>query len=837
MPAAAPPNQQPAPPTPQEFLGDAEAAELLRQRTEFADHSVAGAAAKYFESQLKAPFAIAAVGGYGRRELFPFSDIDLLLLVGAESDLSSVKEPLAEFLRSLWDLGLRISHSVRTVEECGHLHDGNIELHISLLDVRLLCGSASLFGALGEKLKDVYGRHGDAVARSLVEMARLRHDKFNNTVYHLEPNIKEAPGGIRDVHVLRWLAQLLPQHEAIRLSVEELSAPIEFLFALRTFLHLQSRRDNNLLTFELQDESARLLTPAPLAPEEWMRLYYQNARRVFQSCLRGLELAEAQDPSLLRQFRDRRSRLSTTEFTVSRDRIFLRNAADTLSSTSSILRLFTFAGRHGIRLSWDTQRRIQNERDRLTTDFAGHPPAWPAWREFFSQPHTSVALEEMGETGLLAAAIPEWRDIDSLVVRDFYHRYTVDEHTVVAMRVIDDLLARRAGTPARLHALGVPDSDHVILRLAILLHDLGKGTTPGEHVRGSLESATAVMRRLQVPDTFSEAVLFLIEHHLDLSLIMNGRDLEDTATARFLTSRIGTQEDLLRLTLLTYADISAVNPTAMTPWRLEQLWRVYALGAEQLTRELATDRIHHGSTPGSSGPTSPEMVRFLEGFPKRYLRTHTREQIEKHLALEKKSRKGAVGIEIARETGAYLLTVLAGDEPGLFASLCGVLASFGMNIVKAEAASNAEGFVLDLIRFTDPVRTLELNPEEVNRLEWTVECVIKRTLDVVDLLKRRKAVRRPTSEATILPGVRFDNEASDDSTLVDFVGEDRPGLLYDLASAIRENGCNIEVVMIDTEAHKAFDVFYVTRNGAKLDESTKDHLRADLLRAAAPSRQ
>ncbi len=833
MQAAAPENHSPPTATIQDFLRDRDPARLLRERTELADGSVKDATARYLDPKLKVPFALAAVGGYGRRELFPFSDIDLLVLVGGESDLAGVKEPLAEFLRSLWDLGFRVSHSVRTVAECGRLQDGNIELHISLLDVRLLCGDPALFHALAEKLSDVYQRHGTAITRSLVEMARLRHDKFNNTVYHLEPNIKEAPGGLRDVHVLRWLAQLLPQHEAIRLSVQELSAPVDFLFALRAFLHIQSRRDNNLLTFELQDEVARLLPSTPLAPEEWMRLYFQHARRVFQSSLRGLELAEAQDPSLLRQFRDWRSRLSTTEFTVSRDRVFLRNAADTLSSAQSILRLFTFAGHHGIRLSWDTQRRMQNERDRLTSDFENHVPAWAAWRDFLSQPYASVALEEMQETGLLTAAFPEWRDIDSLVVRDFYHRYTVDEHTVVAIRVIDDLLAQRAGTPSRFHGLGVPDSDHVILRLAILLHDLGKGTTPGEHVRGSLQSATAVLRRLQVPQTAADAVLFLIEHHLDLSLIMNGRDLEDTATARFLTSRVGTQEDLLRLTLLTYADISAVNPTAMTPWRLEQLWRVYALGSEQLTRELATDRIHDGS----GDPAPPDLVRFLEGFPKRYLRTHTREEIERHLALEKKSRKEGVGIEITREAGAYLLTVLAHDEPGLFASLCGALASFGMDIVKAEAAANAEGFILDLIRFTDPVRTLELNPEEVNRLQWTVECVVRRSIDVADLLKRRRAVRRPTSEATIVPSVRFDNEASDASTLVDFVGEDRPGLLYDLACAFRVNGCNIEVVMIDTEAHKAIDVFYVTRNGGKLDETVEDRLRADLLRAASPARQ
>jgi [protein-PII] uridylyltransferase len=836
MRAATSSDQPPGIPALQAFLRNRDPASLLSERCEFADKAIVEAAAHYLQSKVNVSFAVTAVGGYGRRELFPFSDVDLLVVVGSESAVSAIKEPLSHFLRSLWDTGLRVSHSVRTPAECGHLHEGNIELHISLLDLRFLYGDRDLFETLSQKLADVFSRQGATVTRRLVEMARNRHEKFNNTVYHLEPNIKEAPGGIRDIHVLRWLAQLLPQHEAIGACVGELSAAVEFLFALRSFVHLQSGRDNNLLTFELQDQVARALPATPLSPEEWMRLYFQHARHIFQSAVRGLELAEAHDPSLLRQFRDWRSRLSTGEFTIARDRILLRNAAETLSSAESVLRLFTFVGRHGLRLSWDTQRRIRAERSRLTAAFRDAGPSWAAWRDFFSQPNASVALEEMQETGLLTAALPEWREIDSLVVRDFYHRYTVDEHTFVAIRVIDDLFAKRAGTPPRFHDLAVADSDHALLRLALLLHDLGKGTTPGEHVRGSLDSATGVMRRMKAPGNVEDAVLFLIEHHLDLSLIMTGRDLEDTGTARFLTSRVGTQEDLLRLTLLTYADISAVNPTAMTPWRLEQLWRVYTLGSEQLTHELATDRIHDVSTPSWGDSAPPELARFLEGFPKRYLRTHTRQEIERHFALEKKSKTVGAGIEITHEAGAYLLAVVAQDEPGLFASLCGALASFGMNIVKAEAASNADGFILDLIRFTDPLRTLELNPEEVNRLQWTIECIIRRSIDVVDLLKRRRAMRRPTSEATIVPSVRFNNEASDTATLVDFVGEDRPGLLYDLASVLRENGCNIEVVMIDTEAHKAIDVFYVTCGGGKLDEGAEERLRADLIRAASPAR-
>ena len=269
----------------------------------------------------------------------------------------------------------------------------------------------------------------------------------------------------------------------------------------------------------------------------------------------------------------------------------------------------------------------------------------------------------------------------------------------------------------------------------------------------------------------------------------------------------------------------------MSPWRLEQLWRVYTLGVEQLTRELTSNRIHNAPKLANNG-LPDRLIEFLQGFPKRYLRIHTRQQIDHHFQLATRSRREGVAVEITVEFGAYLLTVLAHDRARLFAALCGTLAGFGMDIVKGEASSNSSGLVLDLIRFTDPNDTLALNPEELIRLEETVKAVVGGTADVNELLKRRPPARRPTGEAVIIPAVRFNNSASDEATLIDFVGEDRPGLLHDLASAISACDCNIEVVMIDTEAHRAIDVFYVTYQGEKLDEELQTKLQSELLQAA-----
>ena len=811
------------------------AQEILATRTAKADRLIQEMSVKYLASGLRVPFSLAAVGGYGRSELFPQSDVDILVLIEKETDIDSTKEPLAVFLRELWDSGLRASQSVRTVSECSHLQEQNIELHISLLDLRYVCGNREPFDLLSQELPEFYRKQEVRVTRELAELARKRQAKFNDTVYHLEPNIKEAPGGMRDIHFLHWLALLAQEKGAVREALREIQDAKQFLYAVRCFLHERTHRDNNLLSFELQDRIAEIWEESPVDPGEWMRGYYRHARRVFHSALKALEFAEMRASPLVRQFRDWRGRLSTAEFTVSQERVLLRNPASTMSSAASLLELFTFVARHGLHLSWDTHRRLTSNGEALAEKLRTDKIPWTAWREFFSQPHVALALREMQETGLLAAAIPHWSAVECLVVRDFYHRYTVDEHSIVAVEVVDRLAGKTADMPLRIRNLLQEDDQVPVLRLALLLHDIGKGTLPGDHVRGSLEVSDRVFAHLSVPRAAQEIVRFLIEHHLDLSMVMTSRDVDDPATARYLTSRIGTQEDLRRLTLLTFADISAVNPTAMTPWRLEQLWRVYVSALEQLTRELIADRIDAGMAGELSVEAGADFSEFLRGFPTRYLRTHSTDEIRHHFEMERKRQRKGAAVEVTQDSGAYLLTVVAEDRPGHFASICGALASCGMNILKAEAASNSKGCILDMVRFADPMRTLELNPEELGVLERTVLSVVDASQKVTDLLKRRRGAPRPSSGAKISPAFRFNNEASDQCTLIDFVGEDRPGLLYDLTSAISSAGCNIELLLVETEAHKAMDVFYVTRDMAKLDAETQTSLGRAMLQAASHS--
>jgi [protein-PII] uridylyltransferase len=367
-----------------------------------------------------------------------------------------------------------------------------------------------------------------------------------------------------------------------------------------------------------------------------------------------------------------------------------------------------------------------------------------------------------------------------------------------------------------------------LLMLALLFHDVGKGVDPipeQGHAAASVEMARMALTRIHLAPQDLETVLFLIRCHLELSGALQSRDVFDPQTIREVAHRVETVERLKALTLLTYADISAVNPTAMTPWRAEQLWQLYLMVYNELTRELEEERIE-GVPTGS-----PERVAFLEGFPTRYLRTHSETEIDEHMGLEAKSRKRGVAVEIRRLDAAWQLTLVAADHPGLFASAAGSLSSFGMNILKAEAFANRRGLVLDTFTFADPIRTLDLNPTEVDRLRSVTERAVSGKLDVRELLKNRPKPVLPSRKARIAARVNVNSEASSAATLVEIVAEDRPGLLYDLASAISASGANIEVVLIDTEAHKAIDVFYVTAGGQKLEPDRKE-LLAESLRAA-----
>jgi [protein-PII] uridylyltransferase len=821
-------NQPYSTPDPRGYWDNPAAA--LARRTTAVDSTVSEAFAKHLEPVAPLGLALLAVGGFGRRELFPHSDVDLLLLIEKQGVPERLRAAISAFLQSLWDSNLRISHSVRTPVDCSALDEQNIELSISLLDERYLAGDRGLHATLGVNMARYLDRQGQALAGHLCRMVRERHAKHGGSIYQLEPNIKEAPGALRDYQLIAWLKRLRdarhgrPAPEVM--DTPDLGPARDFLFGLRAYLHHRAGRDSNTLTFELQDEVADLFDAEPA---RWMHRYYRSARGIAIEALRAIETVDEQSSSLLVQFRDWRSRVSNAEFHVSRERVYFRLPQRLEHDPAMALRLFEFVGRHGMQVALETVRRL----DRYSAEIERHlsqptAPLWPAVKAILATPHCALALRAMHETGVLHHLLPEWKPVECLVIRDFYHRYTVDEHTLRAIRILEELGTSRDAAVKHVAGLYSEIDRRDLVTFALLFHDLGKALKEGlAHVGASSELAAAAMERLGAPEDDRRTVIALIEHHLALSSVMNSRDLEDPATAPFIAGKVGTLEILKQLTVLTFADIGAVNPTAMSPWRLEQLWRVYLLGYHELTRELESDRIHEG------GAEKVGMENFLEGFPVRYLRMHSPAEIEAHYQLEQRSRDRGVAVDIRKENGFYRLTLVARDRPALLSALAGAMAGFGMNILKAEGFANRHGTILDTFVFEDPHRTLELNPTEVDRLRLTLERVTLGRLDVKELLRSRPAPAPPTRRARISPSVSFDPRVSEVATLIEVVAEDRPGLLYALTSAIASSGANIDVVLIDTRAHKAIDVFYVTSDGKKLNPAQQAEMKERLLKACA----
>jgi len=822
----------------EEFLATGDAVTALAKRTAHVDAAVLNAAESVLLNDALGGCAVLAVGGYGRRQLFPYSDVDLLLLFESTRLAVASKDAIAQFLQRLWDSGMRVSHSVRTQAECLEVHDQNAELNVSLIDQRYLAGDRPLYAAFAAKLPRFIHASREPLTRNLSQLARDRHARFGNTIYHLEPNVKETPGGLRDYQLVCWLEQLRSTGAARVAAAEPavgLKQAFSFLARLRCYLHCRSGRDNNALSFDAQDAIADQWQPGDAA--RWMRDYYRHARAVYLAATRALEINEAQSSSLFAQFRDWRSRLGNADFSVHRDRVHFLAPRQLDSHAELVLRLFEFVARHGVRPSFEAEQRIESRLDHLRAHFSTPQSLWPAIERILSLPHAPLAVRSMHETRVLFALLPELEPVECLVIRDFYHRYTVDEHTLVAMQ---SLAALREASDAGLKPYGdlLAEVKQVgLLMFALLFHDAGKAVVgqvsdlPGDaglesHVESSARLAQRAMSRSGAPDHERETVVLLIRRHLELSAAMQSRDVFDPQTIRDVAHCVETVEQLKALTLLTYADISAVNPTAMTPWRAEQLWQLYLAVYNELTRELETERI----PAEPSGPQ--ERVAFLEGFPTRYLRTHTSAEIDGHIELEAASRKRGAAVDIRRLDSAWQLTVVTHtDRPGLFASLAGTLSAFGVNILKAEAFSNRRGLLLDTFTFSDPNRTLDLNPTEVDRLRATTERVIAGKADVHDLLRGRPKPRPPSHRARIPTRVSFDSSAGHTATLIEIVTEDRPGLLYDLASAITANGGNIEVVLIDTQAHKAIDVFYVTSAGKKLDVARQQGMSEALRRA------
>jgi len=805
------------------------------------------------DAEAPADIALIALGGFGRRWLFPHSDIDILFLYGNEQTEKKYKDGIRSFSQELWDLRLKLSPSTRAFADCEKFDPSNVEFTISMLDCRYLAGDRSLFTKLHDKaIPKLVVRESRQIVQRLSDLTTARYSKFGNTVFHLEPNVKDGPGGLRDYNLAFWLALIAAMEEQGGWPDEKILLPqsirkrydeaLDFLMSVRCFLHLRHARDDNTLTWTAQDDAATHKIGArdaeALTASDWMRIYFSQARLIHRISSQLMDEFPAARPSLYRQFQNLRSRLSNSEFSVVDGRIFLQRP-ESLSDPELPLRTFRFMARHGLHLSSSAEQQMEEVMPALAADTPRGGELWHYLQEILVAPHAADALRTMHSMRLLTLLLPELDVIDALVIRDYSHRFTVDEHSFVAIENLHLLRQSQSKWDQRYAELLDEIEQPELLYLALLLHDTGKGVKSDSHVIASAEIANRCLDRLEMDAPDRETVLFLIERHLEMSAALR-RDIFDPETVRLISERTGTPERLKMLCLLTYADIKAVNPEALTPWKAENIWQLY-IGAANFMMRSVDERLgsnedeellnHLRTLAPAAGK---KLESFLDGLPRRYLRTQTASEVLIHMEMAGQLENDLVQLGLARGRHWYELTLVTYDRPFLFAKMAGALAAWGMNIVKAAAFSNRTGVVVDKFFFTDRFRTLELNVPEWERFKKSIHDVLLDHADLERMIQERlRAEKHVKPKVIIETRIEIDNECSAMSTLVEVITQDRMGLLHKISSQFARENCNIEIAVIETEGQMAIDVFYLTSEHGKLTPERQESLRAGLLKELA----
>jgi [protein-PII] uridylyltransferase len=840
-------------------------AEIAAARSDLVDHVVtrackeaAASVDRSGQSELS-QLAVVALGGYGRRELCPASDVDLLFL-HAGSPTPALAGFVERTLITLWDAGLTVGHSFRSAKECVSEARGDLHSRTAFAEARLVAGHPGLLEALQLRL-EVSLRGSRAARDSFVEQMRTewhgRLVRFGHAVCVLEPQVKEGPGGLRDLHAVLWVGHALfgsrglgaleAAHLLEAADYAALRQANDFLLRVRNEAHFATGRKTDLVSLDLQDDLARRLGYRPrgglLASEMLMRDYYRRASRLHEICANFVE-AHLEPKPRRSFFTGLRLRRRTTKgFEVKEGALHLR-AGQSLRGGAAVIEAFEVAQAEGVPLS----RALRAElRDRAALLAGPSRPTRDAGaallRLLGPRGRVGTALRAMHDTGVLARIVPEWARVTYLVQHDYFHKYTVDEHTLRAIEALDELAAGQDPENAPLARLFDEVEDARPLYLGMLLHDIAKGRGGG-HVPKGVVLSRRILSRLRIDEDLAEKAVFLVGAHLELSQTAQQRDLSESTLIESFAARMGSLEKLNLLMLLTYADHRAVGPGIWNAWKGSLLFDLYGRTRQRLLamreadeqdpatreRDRAAEDLHRYFP-------AEEVDKHFALLPERYLRATDALRMSSHFRLVRSRGGRAAAFEWAdRGDGEGTeLTVTAEDRPGFFALLAGALSVNGIDILGADLFARNDGVVLDTLRVAERPGQRAVRPERRVRLEGVMLDAVAGRLDVPEAFHKWRAGhprRRPGGRAAKAPAVRFDQEASALATVVEVKAPDQPGLAYTLAHTLAEQGLDILSARIATAKALALDAFYVRDGeGRKLDPDTMGTVETALLAA------
>lgn len=822
---------------------------------------MARTAAARHSAEESPPFAIIALGGYGRRELAPHSDIDVLFLHGRR-DATAAARLSEAIIYLLWDAGFVVGQVTRSLSECVSMAREDGVSRNALVDARLLWGSRELFETLQQKLNDeVFSASRKALLDELLNERAERYARFGEVACLQEPNIKESAGGLRDLHSLLYAGRVAYGHATMPALIESgqmperdakaITSAYDFLLRVRNDLHFVTARRTDLLTLDLQTQVAFNLRYADTrelqASEIFMRDYYLHARRLHRLCEIHLKKAAASEPK--RRWFSRIREAALGGF-VMRDGA-LEIAADARSAPVSAERLmmaFSYGQATNATFGSGLDEFVQAHLPLVNRAFRSSPEAAQAFLKMLrARGRVATTLRQMHEAGFLGRFLPEFGRLTCLVQHDLYHKYTVDEHTIRAIEALDDLFNSRSRQLERWRALYSEISDPAVLHLGLLMHDIGKGLGGG-HTEKGVVIAERVCQRLQLAPAITGQVKFLVQHHLTLSHTAQRRDLADEKVIQTFAAQVGTIENLNLLALLTLGDISGVGPGVWNEWKDALVWELYQKARRVLEPSPGGDdsverlREHIAQMLVSEIGVS-EVREHFSLLPPDYARFIAPQAIIEHIRLAHSlnARLVRTSWRVNAQARCTDLHLCARNRRGLFARIAGTLAAQGVNILSVNLNTRADGLAIDSFKVCDTVGEPLSDPQRWERIdheirraltgELNVAAAVARKLKSQPARPRRRALHKPVPTR-----ITWDNESSDKNTILEVRTGDRLGLAYRIASTLAALDLDIVFAKVATEKHLALDIFSITdAAGDKLPETELPRLEAAIRQALSES--